>query len=63
MITACLSRIQAFMALTQMLVMPLFFPAGVLYPMKRLPGWRIVPVEPGRIRSPPSPARRFAHLT
>jgi ABC-2 type transport system permease protein len=44
MVAARIKQIQAFMALTQMLVMPLFFLSGALYPLKGLlPGWACWP--------------------
>ena len=42
MMAARISQFQAFMALTQMLVMPLFFLSGALYPLAGLPGWLTV---------------------
>ena len=39
MMAARITQFQAFMALTQMLVMPLFFLSGALYPLHGLPGW------------------------
>jgi ABC-2 type transport system permease protein len=39
MMAARITQFQAFMALTQMLVMPLFFLSGALYPLAGLPGW------------------------
>jgi ABC-2 type transport system permease protein len=42
MMAARISQIQAFMALTQMLVMPLFFLSGALYPLNSLPAWLTV---------------------
>ncbi|MBO0804333.1 MAG: ABC transporter permease [Nocardiopsaceae bacterium] len=42
MMAARITQIQAFMALTQMLVMPLFFLSGALYPLSRLPAWLTV---------------------
>jgi ABC-2 type transport system permease protein len=39
MMAARIKQIQAFMALTQMLVMPLFFLSGALYPLSGLPAW------------------------
>ncbi len=39
MMAARIKQIQAFMALTQMLVMPLFFLSGALYPLNALPAW------------------------
>jgi ABC-2 type transport system permease protein len=42
MMAARITQFQAFMALTQMLVMPLFFLSGALYPLSGLPGWLTV---------------------
>jgi ABC-2 type transport system permease protein len=42
MMAARIKQIQAFMALTQMLVMPLFFLSGALYPLNGLPAWLTV---------------------
>ena len=42
MMAARIKQIQAFMALTQMLVMPLFFLSGALYPLNGLPAWLAV---------------------
>jgi len=39
MMAARITQFQAFMALTQMLVMPLFFLSGALYPLNGLPAW------------------------
>jgi ABC-2 type transport system permease protein len=39
MMAARIKQFQAFMALTQMLVLPLFFLSGALYPLTGLPGW------------------------
>jgi ABC-2 type transport system permease protein len=39
MMAARIKQMQAFMALTQMLVMPLFFLSGALYPLNSLPAW------------------------
>src|SRR5499426_1480150 len=39
MMAARITQFQAFMALTQMLVMPLFFLSGALYPLSGLPSW------------------------
>jgi ABC-2 type transport system permease protein len=39
MMAARIKQFQAFMALTQMLVMPLFFLSGALYPLGGLPAW------------------------
>ena len=42
MMAARIRQIQAFMALTQMFVMPLFFLSGALYPLSGLPSWLTV---------------------
>jgi len=42
MMAARIKQIQAFMALTQMLVLPLFFLSGALYPLTGLPAWLAV---------------------
>ena len=42
MMAARIKQIQAFMALTQLLVLPLFFLSGALYPLNGLPSWLTV---------------------
>ena len=42
MMAARIKQIQAFMALTQMFVLPLFFLSGALYPLNGLPTWLTV---------------------
>src|SRR5580658_8768074 len=42
MMAARIKQFQAFMALTQMLVMPLFFLSGAFYPLAGLPAWLTV---------------------
>jgi daunorubicin resistance ABC transporter membrane protein len=42
MMAARIKQFQAFMALTQMLVLPLFFLSGALYPLTGLPTWLTV---------------------
>ena len=42
MMAARIKQIQAFMALTQMVVLPLFFLSGALYPLGGLPAWLTV---------------------
>jgi ABC-2 type transport system permease protein len=42
MMAARVKKIQAFMALTQMVVLPLFFLSGALYPLTGLPTWLTV---------------------
>jgi daunorubicin resistance ABC transporter membrane protein len=42
MMAARVKQVQAFMALNQMLVMPLYFLSGALYPLNGLPAWLTV---------------------
>ncbi len=42
MMAARIKQIQAFMAVTQLFVLPLFFLSGALYPLNGLPGWLTV---------------------
>jgi ABC-2 type transport system permease protein len=42
MMAARIKQIQAFMALTQLVVLPLFFLSGALYPLNGLPAWLTV---------------------
>src|SRR5215472_8665452 len=42
MMAARIRQFQAFMAVTQMLVLPLFFLSGALYPLNGLPAWLAV---------------------
>ena len=42
MVAARIKQIQAFMALMQMLMMPLFFLSGALFPLAGLPTWLAV---------------------
>jgi len=42
MMAARIKQIQAFMALTQLFVLPLFFLSGALYPLNGLPSWLTV---------------------
>jgi ABC-2 type transport system permease protein len=64
MMAARISQMQAFMALTQMLVMPLFFLSGALYPLNRLPGWLTVltRVDPLTYIVGPMRGAVFSHL-
>ena len=64
MMAARIKQIQAFMALTQMLVMPLFFLSGALYPLNGLPGWLTVLTRLDPLTYIVSPMRHavFSHL-
>jgi ABC-2 type transport system permease protein len=42
MVAARIKQIQSFMALTQMLIMPLFFVSGAMFPLAGLPTWLAV---------------------
>jgi ABC-2 type transport system permease protein len=65
MMAARITQIQAFMALTQMLVMPLFFLSGALYPLNGLPAWLSVLTRFDPLTYIVDPMRRavFSHLT
>jgi ABC-2 type transport system permease protein len=65
MMAARITQIQAFMALTQMLVMPLFFLSGALYPLRSLPAWLTVLTRLDPIAYAVYPMRHavFAHLS
>ncbi len=65
MMAARIKQIQAFMALTQMVVMPLFFLSGALYPLNGLPGWLTVLTRIDPLTYIVSPMRHavFSHLS
>ena len=64
MMAARIKSFQAFMALTQMLVMPLFFLSGALYPLNGLPAWLTVLTRIDPLTYIVAPMRRavFSHL-
>jgi ABC-2 type transport system permease protein len=64
MMAARITQMQAFMALTQMLVMPLFFLSGALYPLNGLPAWLTVLTRFDPLTYIVSPMRHavFSHL-
>jgi ABC-2 type transport system permease protein len=64
MMAARIKQIQAFMALTQMFVMPLFFLSGALYPLRGLPSWLSVLVRFDPLTYIVDPMRQavFSHL-
>jgi ABC-2 type transport system permease protein len=64
MMAARIKQIQAFMALIQMLVMPLFFLSGALYPLNGLPSWLGVLTRFDPLTYIVDPMRRavFSHL-
>ena len=65
MMAARITQFQAFMALTQMLVMPLFFLSGALYPLHGLPGWLSVLTRLDPLTYVVGPMRHavFSHLS
>jgi len=64
MVAARIKQIQSFMALTQMLMMPLFFLSGALFPVTGLPTWLTVLNRIDPLTYAVEPMRRavFAHL-
>jgi len=64
MMAARIKQFQAFMAVTQMLVLPLFFLSGALFPLAGLPAWLTVLTRIDPITYAVSPMRQavFAHL-
>jgi ABC-2 type transport system permease protein len=64
MMAARITQFQAFMALTQMLVLPLFFLSGALYPLTGLPGWLSVLTRIDPLTYAVGPMRHavFSHL-
>jgi ABC-2 type transport system permease protein len=64
MMAARIKQFQAFMALTQMLVMPLFFLSGALYPLSGLPAWLTVLTRIDPLTYIVDPMRRavFSHI-
>ena len=64
MVAARITQMQSFMGVMQMIVMPLFFLAGALYPVTNLPGWLTVLNRIDPLTYAVDPMRRlvFAHL-
>jgi len=65
MMAARITQFQAFMALTQMLVMPLFFLSGALYPLSGLPSWLTILTRIDPLTYVVGPMRHavFSHLS
>src|SRR4051812_17258984 len=65
MTAARITQFQSFMALNQMLLMPLFFLSGALFPLANLPAWLRVLTRIDPLTYAVDPVRRavFAHLT
>lgn len=64
MMAARISTFQGFMGLTQMLLMPLFFTSGAMFPLSGLPGWLTWVTRLNPLTYAVDPIRRavFAHL-
>jgi ABC-2 type transport system permease protein len=64
MVAARIKQIQSFMALTQMLILPLFFVSGAMFPVTGLPTWLTVLNRIDPLTYAVDPMRRavFAHL-
>jgi ABC-2 type transport system permease protein len=64
MAAARINQMQSFMALTQMLVMPMFFISGALFPVANLPAWLAILNRVDPLTYAVDPMRRavFAHL-
>src|SRR4051794_35080146 len=64
MAAARIKQFQSYMALVQMLLMPLFFLSGALFPLANLPGWLQVLTRIDPLTYAVDPVRRavFAHL-
>jgi len=65
MIAVRISQMQAFMGVMQMVVMPMFFLSGALFPVQGLPGWLAVLNRLDPLTYAVDPMRRlvFSHLT
>ena len=65
MMAARIKQIQAFMALTQLFVLPLFFLSGALYPLNGLPAWLTVltRIDPLTYIVDPMRSAVFGHLS
>ncbi len=63
-VAARIRQFQSFMAVTQMLVMPLFFLSGALYPLSGLPSWlrALTLIDPLTYAVDPIRKAVFAHL-
>lgn len=64
MIASRIKQIQAFVALTQMMILPLYFLSGALYPLSGLPGWLTVLTRLDPVTYAVTPLRHavFSHL-
>src|SRR5204863_6841364 len=64
MVAARVSQVQSFMALMQMVIMPMFFRSGALFPVAGLPRWLEILNRVDPLTYAVDPMRRavFAHL-
>jgi ABC-2 type transport system permease protein len=64
MVAARIKQLQSFMGVMQMIVMPMFFISGALYPVSNLPGWLTVLNRIDPLTYAVDPMRRlvFSHL-
>jgi ABC-2 type transport system permease protein len=64
LVAARIQQFQSFMAVTQMLVMPLFFLSGAMYPLSGLPAWlrALTRIDPLTYAVDPVRKAVFAHL-
>jgi len=64
MVAARIKRMQSFVALMQMIVLPMFFLSGALFPLSNLPGWLAVLNRIDPLTYAVDPMRRlvFSHL-
>ena len=64
MVAARITQMQSFMGLMQMVIMPMFFISGALFPVAHLPGWLAVLNRIDPVTYAVDPMRRivFAHL-
>ena len=64
MVAARITQVQSFMGVMQMVVMPMFFISGALYPVANLPGWLAVLNRIDPLTYAVDPMRRlvFSHL-
>jgi ABC-2 type transport system permease protein len=64
MVAVRITQIQTFMGLMQMIVMPMFFISGAMFPVANLPGWLLVLNRIDPLTYAVDPMRRlvFSHL-
>ena len=64
LMAARIRSIQSFMGMTQLVLMPMYFLSGALYPLNNLPGWLVVLTRVNPLTYAVDPLRRavFAHV-